>query len=167
MKQLIEHPTMREAPSALLERLREIDPNIELVYIGKGYWALGSVQPHSEREKRARETLGFQYSLPEHMRSVGAIRYAKIRMQGFRHIALYTEGDVENGKVLLDFRERDWNYRHRAEEVYRKRIEDADYNSPGNVQRRIEMLLDFHRSEGPSIYRYAFLGRKSVGPSLN
>lgn len=167
MRPLIEHPTLRTPPSDLVARLREIDPTAELVYVGAGHWALGSVQPNSDREQRARQTLGFYLHLPAEFHSPGPVIYARMRMQGFRHIALYSEDDLTNGRLLLDFRERDWNYRNRAEAAYRERIAAADREEPGNVEKRIETMLDYLYSEGPSIYRHTFQGRRSVGPSLN
>lgn len=160
MRRLVEFESPRAAPPAVLERLREVDPATELVYLGRGLWALGSVAPHRERRARAVQMIERQRALPPERRNAGTVRYAKLLAQGFRVVDIYDEAQVESGYVVRDYRFRDWRYRNEAEEAFAERAREAE--GADELERRILAALDIGESEFGSLFDHVMAGRRHV-----
>jgi len=155
----VEFPAERVAPEGVTLRLREIDPATELVYLGAGEWALGSVQPSEDRKRRAEEIVAEQLALPEEQQSSGIILFFRLLAQGFRVIGLYGEADVQNGRVVQDFRERDWRFRNAGEETFRARLfESSDEH---DLEERVIQILDYVHGEWNDLHAHTFLGRRT------
>ncbi len=152
-------PAVREAPADVVARLREVDRTAALVYLGLGYWALGSVQPSTYRAKQARTILARFNELPAAARSPGKYLFTRMLEEGFRPIRVYSEREVQSGEAERDFRERDWNYRNRPGEAFEAALKRVDGSE--DVERKIIRILDAVHTEFPSAMRHA-RGRRGV-----
>lgn len=116
-------PLEREAPSALLSELREIDPSLELVHVERDRWMVGSFRPNELRRRVA----GAMLERLRHKKgaTIAEYRMARLIMEGFSPIASYTLRDPD-GRIVSDVREREWNLRHRAEAVFQKKLEESE-----------------------------------------
>lgn len=172
MKSLLPHhsaPLGRTPPDDLVARLREINPEAELLYIGKGKWLLGLVRPDGFRRRMAlariaklTKILERAYLLPEEVKRAAALRLWKARLhaEGFKDIALYQTGDPD-GSIVEDLREREWTFRHRWKETVRERNREIDGTAAEEATEA--RIRDYIRSEGPSIHRTAFRHRRMIG----
>lgn len=160
MKSLVDFPSPRSAPDDVMARLREVDPATELVYIGEGLWALGTVCYDVRRAKRAHRTLEAERKLPEELRSPGRYLNAVLDRQGFRRIALFTEQEVREGLVVDDWRARDWRLRHQADETFNARLKES-----GNEQQQQDTMkraLDRLHTRGKDLWHHHVLHPHSV-----
>lgn len=166
-------PTGRRASASLVERLREIDRDAELIYVGKGKWILGVVQPDDRRQRMAERmidaletvleahTWGL-INLPEDFKRQVALRLWKYRLyrQGFRNIAIYTIQGEPDARIVEDFRRRDWVWRH----SFREHLHQVEKEASGEAdfERKVARLMDYLELEGEDIHRHAFRHPHSV-----
>lgn len=94
------------APKWVFERLREIDPLLEVVGFSEGCWAVGRVAPHAPRVRRGQEALkrwekiGFTKE-----RHWPLIRNSLLESQGFGLIGRYQFNQNEDwGAVIEEIR---------------------------------------------------------------
>lgn len=160
MKTLLQTQALRSAPSDLVHRFRELDPTLDLVYIGAGQWLLGSVQPHAERAMRARRMMARQEEMPVERRRAGVYLWARMLEQGIRPIALYSEAEIHDGRAMLDFRERDWRWRNQAEEAFRASADRVDRGV--DVEKRIITILDAVHGASSDLHAHVFRKRQVV-----
>jgi hypothetical protein len=154
-------PPLRLPPANVLEQLRHVDPNAELFYLGLGVWVLGAVYPFNlERYRSSLDLLASERALPAEMQNMARFRLARLYRAGFRAIDLVDDREVETGQVVRDFRYADWRYRNCAEQAFQENLNGSDLDQ--DFERRKAILLDFNRSECPSIWRHAFKGRRSL-----
>ena len=116
-ERLIDLPEERGvAPDWVFDRLREIDPDLEVVCVSPGYWWVGAVKPLAPRCKAGLEALrlmeknGFEKSDP------GAwpmIRNAILKSQGFGLIGKYrfNGGNEDWGGIIEEIRFADYMHR--------------------------------------------------------
>ncbi len=156
---------VREAPADVLARLREVDRTAALVYLGLGQWALGSVQPSTYRAMQARVILARFDQLPAVARSPGKFLFTRMLEEGFRPVSVYSEREVQNGDMIRDFRERDWNYRNRQKEAFEAAMRRVDGSE--NVDGKIIRILDAVHTEFPSAMRFARGRRGVLNPGIN
>lgn len=155
-----------EAPSDLLGRLRDIDPTVDLIYLGLGKWALGSVQPNVHRTRMARKLLANFSDLPVAARRPGRYLFARMIESGFRPILICDYTDLWSGWLELDFRQRDWNYRNRRDAAFEdtmKRVDDS-----GDVEQKIITILDAVHGTFRDAHKWGRgFGRGVLQPGLN
>jgi hypothetical protein len=162
---LVRFPRAFDAPSQVVERLREVDPSAELIYLGLGCWVLGSVQPHDYRARKARELRRSENALPALSKRPGLYLLTLLYEQGFRVINIYDTADVQHQAVVRDLRERDWRFRNMRDEAF---AEAAKRSEHGDLETRIVQILDMVHAEFPTIHRHLFRGRRGVlNPGLN
>lgn len=175
-------PGGRLPPPEVVDGLREVDPTAELIYVGKGRWLLGSVQPDRERRKLAVRAMAayrtvLDHTAPaagSHVEGAGTplqldaktraeLRYRlwrkKLQLQGFRDITLFRQ---EPDSAVVDaFRMMDWFHRHMQAEAERRALADAE--KPSKEEReRLERVRDYWSAEGPDVYRKAILKKINV-----
>jgi hypothetical protein len=138
----------------VVERLREVDPTAELAYLGLGVWVLGSVQPNSHRRKIAETMIAHERKLPVERQSMGRHRMARLIRDGLRVVDLVDQSAIESMKVVRDFRYADWRYRHCADEAFEENLKGSDDET--DFQRRVNLLLDYNRSEMPSVWKHVW-----------
>lgn len=115
--------TFYEAPPEVITQLRAIDPVTELVYVGKGRWWLGRVDPHTPAVEAGRQDL----LRCQHEGALWpTLRKAMLKSQGFKRVLLWDvnprthqwEGltriynEASWGHWIAQFRLQDWVYRH-------------------------------------------------------
>lgn len=153
----------RSAPPDILARLREIDSRAELLYAGDGVWILGVINPNDRVAKGAFRALERELRKPilkQQPRRIAVLRH--VAENGFRLINDYVVDEKGDwAKVVEDFRERDFNWRNRAEAAFAENLERADIHGESYHQ-RVAMMHDYAQSEGRSIWRHAIAGAKSV-----
>jgi hypothetical protein len=181
MKRLVvfDNAESRPTPLLLLAALREIDPRVELVYVGEGKWWLGGVNPNDERTRRAEILLKQMewvereepalYRRPSVQRSIMA---AKLGLQGFARIEQYTANGEPSGTVLdsgghpctivEDFRERQWNWQRDGGEA--KVAERNEFNLGVHAERESNAQFQQYLAEdGRAHYAREMRGRVVVG----
>lgn len=151
----------RRVPRAVLEQLREIDPRADLIYGGDGVWILGVVNPNALVTASAYRHLERELRKPEaqqHPRRIAVLR--RVLDDGFRIVAAYELGPERDfGRIVEDFRERDFNYRNRREAAFEEALERSDVHGDRYVQ-RIRTVRDFVAAEARSIWRHAIRGAR-------
>lgn len=108
MDRLIEVPGQVCEPSAdLLRRLREVDPQAEVLYLGEGRWWLGRVRADSARRPvgrawalRVREGDGFPFDEARW----AALRHALLLAQGWSPISEVTVRGEPDGVLVEELR---------------------------------------------------------------
>lgn len=166
------NPEARETPLLLLAQLREIDPNVELVYAGGGTWWLGCVRPNEMRRLTGEFILAkeMQRDVPNPRN----VMLGHLALEGFARIQAYTcdgdpscdlvtdaEGYVCN--IVEDFRERDAHWRHdQGKQVFAERMAA----STNDAQRREHeaLMREYLRTDGRAHYRREIRGRVQFGP---
>jgi len=143
----------RTPPPRLLERLRGIDPTLDLHYVGMGRWMLGSVKWTRPRELEAIGLLA-----GGNLRTYGAYRLARLGMHGFAKIASYDIVGEPDGRIVKDFRARDFRYRAGRERVFNEKLEGAEREN--RDQELKDMLSEVEAREADS-YANFFKGRRS------
>lgn len=115
-------PHLRRAdpPLGLITQLREIDPAAELVNIRDNIWWLGVVEPNEDRRLRSAKALERMIGTPN--APPGRVLRAMLGEAGFAFIAEYDLSDGTGPRIVEDFRERDWNARHRLDEAVDERV---------------------------------------------
>lgn len=150
----------REPPASVVRALRAVDPKAQLVHLGGKLWWLGVEDPKPEPTKLAGEIRDRHLTMPVQAQNElsNALRLEMLNRcaAGFRPIAIY-EADEPGREIVEDFRERDFNWRHRREQTFRERLKDSDIYA--GLEERMAKMRDFIQSEGKSIWHYA-LGRR-------
>lgn len=106
----------RVAPTAVRQRLRNIEPAAELIYVGNGKWWVGRMEPHTDlaragqQKVRAANRLTAQREVsPE---TAMLYRVGRLQQEGFRMLAEY-EGDPD-GRMVQDLEVADYLWRAHA-----------------------------------------------------
>ena len=109
---MVRHVTVsseRDTPLDVLALLRQIDPTLELIYIGNGQWWVGAVTAPNKHRYRS----GFRIM----QRVLKALdpdpclaMHAELECQGFALIAAW-RGEP-GGHLVDDVRRRDWEWRY-------------------------------------------------------
>ncbi len=155
----------REPPDSLIRQLREIDPSLELVYAGDGWWWLGSVREPTQFQIRGANLLLEQEANRATANPRNLLR-ATLALQGFRYIAEYrSEGDpgVEatfdragrRVAILEDVQERHHNWAEdpeQGEAVFQDRL--AVSGGEDRRQAGRARLLDAVETIGLDAYRF-------------
>lgn len=161
---------MREPPEHLLERLRRIDRNAQLVCLGQGQWALGVIKPQwaspdGNYQRRATGALivGDQRKLQKpHWPS---LRLGLLMMAGFGLLQMF-ELDGEPGPEILEwFARADWNWNHRTREMELEMMRKIT-NDTG-LENTKKALADWARHEGPAVFRHVMQKRRSISASVS
>ena len=133
---LIQMPSERDTPPAVLAELRTIHPQAELFYASDGEWWVGIVTPNKYRYRTGARLLERAKSQADP--DPNTVRVGQCMVQGFGLVARYTVGDPGREQIE-DFRRRCWQYEHdhdanafhqaeraaaRADEERRARIRD-------------------------------------------
>lgn len=154
----IAFPQSRTAPPALLQQLREIDANAELVYFGAGRWALGVYRPHRQVIAAAARRLAFLSHFARATRD--DVHGTRLETTGFRPIHWYTIQGEPDGRIVEDFRLRDFNYRNQADATFAARMsESAGEVARAEHDRRLRSNL---QAAAPDAWRHAFKNPVSV-----
>lgn len=152
-------PAVYEPPANVLAALREVDPTVDLVYLGLGVWVLGSVKPNAHRARVGQRLFAGELRRPLEAQSMGRFRWARLILQGFRPIDLLDYSDIPSGRVVRDFRYADYRYRHDADAAFEENLVGSDDET--GLRERIAVLMDLNNSEGRDIWRHAFGGRRN------
>ena len=144
----------REAPEALLEDLRRIDPTADLKYLAPLKWVLGTVQQTGGlRAKCMRLLHGPWHRLRDGL-EIDIINYKLLQLglQGFSVIQAYALRDPD-GRIVRDFELRDWNYRVFSSNFWEeKAVREADLDDTG---KRMKVLADAIRTTGKDGFKDA------------
>ncbi len=161
MKNHIRIPGRREARWQLLADLREIDPTVDLHYLGEGVWALGAVRWNRNRYEQAGRILR-----DGHDRSTWMRRQWELALYGFARINSYRIQGEPDTRILNDLRVRDWRYRHQANQTFEQALARADGTAESDA--REKMALNEMESRLVDSYGNFFRGRRSfdMGRSL-
>ena len=145
------------APKAVARQLAAIDPNVLVVEIEPGLWALGAVRPTAARRNHARVVVDQQAQYLTRT-AVATLRLAKLIGRGFAPIAFYRKPE----QAVEDFRRRDWLYTVAAEMEFERQLAE----SCGDTARlqQIERLLDAIQTDGAAAFR--FVDRRPVSVVL-
>lgn len=158
-------PATREAPEYLLRRLRRIDPDTVLEYLGEGTWALGVIKPRwrSPDGNYQRRATGALLVAEQRMKPCPhwpTLRMGLLMMEGFGLLKLCQITGEPDAQLLDWLATVDWNYRHRQAELelqmFREISDDA------GMAKQKAAIADWARHEGPQVFRHAMLHRKSV-----
>ena len=166
VQRLVHHEADREAPDALILRLREIDPSFEVVYFGEGWWWVGAVRPNA-----ARRRIGDTILAEEAKRDVPNphnVLLGRLAQQGFAFICRYRSPDglasavSEDGErvsIVEDIRARHHAFhvdREQGERVFRSRLDHHQKVVEESRGRQQDRLL-----EGRDVFR-STLRRKLI-----
>lgn len=153
-KNHIEAPTPagRKPPPRVLRQLRRVDRSLDAHYLGRGRWAVGSHRPNRLRRQSAENKLEALAKNPE-AEKVDKATMAVLALHGFSPIAVYEVPGVMWGEVVTDVRYRDWLFRHRAEQEFKKKMEGSTRAGRPTREERITALEDRIHQEYPFIFR--------------
>lgn len=109
MQRLVEHqnPEGRATPLLLLADLRQLDPTIEIVYVGERMWWVGRVDKTDVRRDKGLLMLQELNALDDHLKDrpsvARSILYAKLLVQGFARIEIYYDCGDPSGEVEVEW----------------------------------------------------------------
>jgi hypothetical protein len=154
-------PGLRWCPSEIRDRLHEIEPLVECVDVGNGYWMLGAIRWSRPACEAAQAAIARELTTDVSMERANRIEILQLTVRhGFRPITIYDCSEPDAG-VVEDFRVRDWNYKHRPKATFEDRLRESD-DEPG-LRRRQAIVLDSLESQRRSISRYLQQSPKSRG----
>lgn len=134
MKSRLDLPGER-VDETILASFREIDPTIEIIYLGEGEWQVGSWEPpNRERRKRAHKLLEQQFEKSDEEQGRALILACKAALQGFRPITRYESWELRCGKALQEFRLADWMYRLNREQAYQSAESHAMHEASSEIE---------------------------------
>ncbi|MEE9415760.1 MAG: hypothetical protein V3V01_10785, partial [Acidimicrobiales bacterium] len=91
---------------------------------------------------------------------IRSIRAARAALQGFRSIEIYTEKDIWDGSLVLDFRLRDWTYQQLRHLM--KALLIAKACGDAEREARVAKRLDQVQAEAGSIHAHCFRGKRGA-----
>lgn len=144
----------RECSWQLLADLREIDPTVDLHYLGNGVWVLGSVRPNKHRYVQAGRLLR-----DGHDRSTWMRRLWELTIYGFARVGVYQIQGEADSRIVTDFRQKDWRYRHEREVAFDEAMADAD--GTNELEWRKKLMLDDMEARTHDSWANFFRGRRS------
>lgn len=150
-------PTPLSPDPDILDRLREIDPDADLVYLGEGRWALGTVTPMNQfRRKRAEKMIARQYARGADLVVPSKLRLGKAALEGFRLVKVYEYTEVQSGYMAQEFWRMThlWNSDRNAAD--REIFEDSKQIPDHVLEERVDRAINQARDA----YAYLFKGRK-------
>jgi len=166
-------PGGRTPDPSLLRDLRDIDPQAELLYLGRGFWILGVVNPNriavrsaERRLKRLYQTLNtatarFRKDPALQVEWASRILQARLASWGFRPIATYQVAGWPGSAITNDFRIRDWKHKHfTAREAAAEFMEATSHDAA--LEKKQARIVEAHEMSYRDIHRYAFRGQHSV-----
>lgn len=156
----IDLPSPRDADPVVLARLREVDPLVDLHYVGLGVWVLGTYKPSRHNEYTGDMMIASERLVPPELQSMSRFRMARLIRAGLRIFDYVDEKDIDSMKVVADFRFADWRYRTNAQEAFLENLKGSDDQT--SLERRKALLLDYNQTEMRDIWRYAFAGRRNI-----
>ena len=164
-EEVVRLPGYRACPDDIRRRLHEIDPTVECVDVGRGYWILGALRWNRPSCRAAQEAIRRELEdVPHGMERADRIAMLQLTVRyGFRPIAMYECHEPDHG-VVEDFRVRDWNYRWRARQTFLERAKDSD-DEPG-LRRRQAIMLEGIRHYIPDVARHMRRGRGVIHPGV-
>jgi hypothetical protein len=142
-------------PWDVLERLREIDPDADLLYIGEGRWILGVYRPGEPRRLFARKqlrTLSAENPDDADLEPWAVVAKYKKIADGFAPVFI---GEAPNGlfgELIHDFRVSDWFYRNQADAQFERNLEASDIHHA--MDDRKATMADYADSEAGPVWRY-------------
>jgi hypothetical protein len=127
MRNHIHFPAARRVPVDTLRELRQVDPRAELLHIEGTRWMLGAVHP-GDRALLHQGALQIRSTTRWLTRAIlNKVRLGRALLQGFKPIAEYQVAtEMDFARIVQDFRERDWRYRHVLEEERDREEEETD-----------------------------------------
>lgn len=103
----------RTAPTALRHRLKQIEPEAEVVYVGNGKWWLGRMDPHADLAKAGQQKMRVANQATAHRQvtddTAMLYRVGRLQQEGFRMMAEY-EGEPD-GRLVKDLEVADYLWR--------------------------------------------------------
>lgn len=143
-----ENPEGRQTPLLLLASLRELDPEIELVYFGSNDWRLGAIRPTDIRYQNGQQILKQQHYLGV-AANPKSVMLGHLLCQGFALVAAYRDFGDPNGEVLdtqlnerctilANFRRRHQNATDQREAVFADALAES-----GGASRKAQAARDF------------------------
>lgn len=167
-----ENPEGRETPLLLLASLRELDPEIELVYFGGHDWRLGAVRPTDIRYAAGQRILARQAKLGVRA-NPKSVMLGHLLTQGFAQIAMYRDYgdpagevlDVDLGErctILANFSRRHFNAINRREETFAAALAESGGKSRKDQAHR--EFMDKLHTDVRSHFAREVRGRTTFGP---
>lgn len=159
-------------PPEILRQLREIDPKADVLEILPesaddmgSEWLLVTIDPNTHARRELEKSLSRELP-PDNVLDAAAeaqrLEWLQLYSEGIRPVYLYPKPD---GRMVEDFRVRDWNYRHRRKETFDARMDEADLEY--GVEERKALLLDMVKAEMRSAYRFSIRKARSVLQRVN
>lgn len=164
MKNHIRVQSEREPPEGVLRQLRDIDPTLDLHYLGEGRWAVGAVKPTKARSRLARKTLQNLLREKEDPRFKQRYRLAQLASEGFGVIAAYKFLGEPTSQIVEDVRKRNYAYESQAEMEFNRRMEEAATTSKHDENVLLEEVEYREKNVAPQLFRNAHsvdLGRNT------
>lgn len=165
-------PGGRRAPTDFTRRLREIHPEAELLYGGRGVWLLGKYRPNRDIQRRAERGIAHleralgkagqgSIVIPPMVKREIAFRFwwwHLIRM-GFRPVTRYPSPGNQifgepPGWIVEDFRRRQWRADHELTTTLEQREEEWD--SDADLEKAQGRLRGYLEEMHRDIHRHAF-----------
>lgn len=149
----VDIPGERSCDWRLLADLRALDPELDLHYVGEGAWALGAVRWTVHRYRQAARRLEAGALTP------ASYRLAALALRGFAKIGLYRIQGEPTSEIVLDFKEREWRYRHGRDREFEEKLK----HSSGHYRRERmhKSMLDEIEAREKDSWANFFRGRRS------
>lgn len=148
----------RQAPAHILRELRVIDHRAELVELMPGRWILGIVTKNDERIRRGTALLAQELRKDSAHQSLARVRFARLCMEGFGQVCAYEMNEPDR-RIVADFMERDYNFRHYLRE--KQREHEAEVEGDNKRDRTAKYARDRASQLGRSIHRIIFRKKRS------
>jgi hypothetical protein len=161
-------------PAPLLDRLQEIDPSVDMIYVGEGVWWLGAMRPNDQRREAGQLILG-----NEERRAVPNSRnviLGRCLLEGFARIEAYRCPFGPDGtpvydsnenlvpSIVEDLRERTWRLHADKEERERVFLERAAHTDKSHERAESRALMhDYMLNDGRDHYNRQVKHRLTTG----
>lgn len=98
----------RFAPRHLLQQLKQVDRDAELVYIGDGAWWVGTFRPNLKNRATGSHKVKVAQDMADVAEARRMERVGRLQQAGFVYLKEYVVQGVPDGRIARDFEYADW-----------------------------------------------------------
>lgn len=149
----------RFAPRHLLQQLKQVDKDAELVYVGDGAWWVGTYRPNIKNRATGSRKVKVAQEMADVAEARRMERVGRLQQAGFVYLKEYVVQGVPDGRIARDFEYADWMNRMVVNTEHRFMAHMRDEKERGKEEARKD-LADPGRAM--DAWRYAFTGSHAV-----
>lgn len=149
----------RFAPRHLLQQLKQVDPQAELVYIGDGAWWLGIFKPNQKNQAIGANKVKTAQTMTDIPEARRLERVGRLQQAGFVYITEWVVQGEPDARIARQFQYADWMDKHVVNTEHRFMAHMAAEKEADKVASRKDLMDEGRAMDA---WRYAFTQSHAV-----